>query len=69
MLPYGYKHKGRRNMENLLKMFSPLEFLEYRSYVYNRKKYPEMSLMGYKHLFSNWEKYEEEFQKEERKNE
>lgn len=45
---------------------SALNLLEYRSYVYNRKKYPQFAPEDYQFLFANWEEYEKLY-KEERK--
>ena len=38
--------------------------LEYRCYAYNRSKNPEFKPELYRHLFENWESYEEKYQGE-----
>jgi len=39
-------------------------FLEYRCYAYNRVKHPDLKPVMFRHVFDNWEDYEERFQRE-----
>ena len=43
---------------------SLLNFLEYRTYKYNRKKYPKIEPQRYSFVFKNWKEYEKLYQNE-----
>lgn len=43
---------------------SAAEFLEYRTYAYNRSKHPSLEPKDYASLFSKWKSFEKKYQTE-----